>query len=187
MQPNFTGEVFKAEGRTCGDKPTRGRGAPWAKKKCSPDRGVSAKVWRAPLSQVLYLQGTLTLVLSSGQRDLAGLYPERLPIAPPPARLQSLVRRRRRTQGARQTLLRRRMWTGCLPPILGGECHVPQASSDNSSGRLFLPRGVRCLQLGRCVPTCHSKWSSQSHGAICKRHTCKKFLVIIYITVAPET
>ena len=88
------------EGRTCGDKPMRGCRAPWAEKKCSPDRGVSAKVWRAPLSQVLYLRGILTLVLSSGQRDLAGLYSERLPIAPPPARLQSLVRRRRRTHGA---------------------------------------------------------------------------------------
>ena len=112
------GEVFEAEGRTCGNKPTRGRRAPWVEKRCNPDRGVSAKVWRAPLSQVLYLRSILTLVLFSGQRDAAGLYPEKLPIAPPPARLQSLVRRRRRTQGARQTLLRRRMCTGCLPPTL---------------------------------------------------------------------
>ena len=60
----------------------------------------------------------LTFVLSSGRRDLAGLHPERSPIAPPPARLQSLVQRRRRTQGAHWTLLQRRMWTGCLPPTL---------------------------------------------------------------------
>ena len=51
----------------------------------------------------------------------------------------------------------------------------------------FSPRGVGCLQFGRCVPLCRSKWSSQSHGAICKRHTGKKILVIIYIPVAPET
>ena len=69
----------------------------------------------------------------------------------------------------------------------GGECHEPPASPDNSSRRLFLPRGIRCLQFGRCVPPCRSKWSSQSHGAICKRHTGKKILVIIYIPVAPET
>ena len=51
LQLSFAGEVFETGGRTCGDKPTRGRRAPWAEKRCSPDRGVSAKVWRAPLSR----------------------------------------------------------------------------------------------------------------------------------------
>ena len=74
-------------------------------------------------SQVLFPQGILTLVLSSGKRALAGLYLERLQIAPPPARLQGRVRKRRRTRGTHRELLRQRMRTGCLPPI--PRCRVP--------------------------------------------------------------
>ena len=38
----------------------------------------------------------------------------------------------------------------------------------------FLRRGVRCLQLRRCVhPSC-SKWSCQSYGPVCKGYTGKK-------------
>ena len=36
----------------------------------------------------------------------------------------------------------------------GGECHESQASPDSSSRRMFLPRGIGCLQFGRRVPPC---------------------------------
>ena len=64
------------------------------------------------------LGGILMLMILPGERALAGLCPERLPIEPPPARLQCLVRRGRRTQGVRRILLQRRMPTGCPPPGL---------------------------------------------------------------------
>ena len=86
----------------------RGAARPHGLKRSAVRTETLAQRYSAPsYSWVLFLQGILTLVLSLGQRDLARLYSERLPIAPPPARLQSLVRRRRRTQGAHQTLLRR--------------------------------------------------------------------------------
>ena len=53
-----------------------------------------------------------------GKRALAGLYTERLLIAPPPARLQVRIWRRERIRGVRQVLLRHRMWINCPPPIL---------------------------------------------------------------------
>ena len=64
------------------------------------------------------LGGILMLMTFPGKRALVGLCPERLPTKPPPARLQHLVRRGRRAQGASQMLLQRRMPTGCLPPGL---------------------------------------------------------------------
>ena len=42
----------------------------------------------------------------SGKRELAGLYPERLPIAPPQARFQGRIQRQERIQGVRRVLLR---------------------------------------------------------------------------------
>ena len=69
-------------------------------------------------SLVLFLQGILMFVLSLERKDLTGLHPERLPITPPPARLQRLARKRRRVQGAHRSFLRQRMRTGCLPQIL---------------------------------------------------------------------
>ena len=62
--------------------------------------------------------GILMLMILPGERVLAGLSPERVLTKPPPARLQRLVRRGRRAQGARRVLLQRRMPTGCPPPDL---------------------------------------------------------------------
>ena len=62
--------------------------------------------------------GILMLMILPGEKALAGLSPERVPTKPPPARLQRLVRRGRRAQGASRMLLQRRMPTGCPPPGL---------------------------------------------------------------------
>ena len=64
------------------------------------------------------LGGILMLMIFPGERALAGLSPERVPIKPPPAGLQRLVRRGRLAQGASRMLLQRRMPTGCPPPGL---------------------------------------------------------------------
>ena len=64
------------------------------------------------------LGGILMLMILPGERALAGLSPERVPTKPPPARLQRLVRRGRRAQGASRMLLQWRMPTGCPPPGL---------------------------------------------------------------------
>src|SRR3954469_11370713 len=79
---------------------------------------ILAQTYNAPsVSLALFCQGILTSVLFPGRRGLAGLYPERPPTAPLPARLQRLVRRRGRTPGLRRTLLQQRMRTGYLPQI----------------------------------------------------------------------
>ena len=70
-----------------------------------------------PLRERL-LGGILMLMILPGERALAGLSPERVPAKPPPARLQRLVWRGRRAQGASRMLLQRRMLTGCPPPGL---------------------------------------------------------------------
>ena len=64
------------------------------------------------------LGGILMLMFLPGERALIALSPERMPTKPPPARLQRLVRRGRRAQGASWMLLQRRMPTGCPPPGL---------------------------------------------------------------------
>ena len=64
------------------------------------------------------LGGILILMILPGERALAGLSLERVPTKPPPARLQRLVRRGRRAQGASRMLLQWRMPTGCPPPGL---------------------------------------------------------------------
>ena len=64
------------------------------------------------------LGGILMLMILPGERALAGLSQEKVPTKPLPAKLQRLVRRGRRAQGASRMLLQRRMPTGCPPPGL---------------------------------------------------------------------
>ena len=97
----------------------RGAAGPCGEKRNVVRTKMPVQRYSAPsVSLVLFCQGILTFVLSSERRDLAGLHPERLPIAPPPTRLQRLARKRRRAQGAHRTLLRQRMRIGYLPQIL---------------------------------------------------------------------
>ena len=92
--------------------PGGGRGVPRELK-----RRRKGMAHHCPLREKL-LGGILMLMILPGEKALAGLSPERVPTKPPPARLQRLVRKGRRAQGASRTLLRRRMLTGCPPPGL---------------------------------------------------------------------
>ena len=71
-----------------------------------------------PLFRKKFLGGVLMLMTFLGERALAGLCPERLPTKPLPARLQHLVWRGRRAQGASRILLEQRTLTDCPPPSL---------------------------------------------------------------------
>ena len=82
-----------------GRRRARAAGGERGREREGPARLKRSAVWietlvqwygASPYSLVLFPGGILTLVLSSGRRALAGLYPERLPINPPLARLQSL-------------------------------------------------------------------------------------------------
>ena len=64
------------------------------------------------------LGGILMLMILPGERALAGLSPEMVPTKPPPAMLQCVVLKGRRTQGMSRMLLQRRIPTGCPPPVL---------------------------------------------------------------------
>ena len=89
-----------------------GRGVRRESKRCR--KGM---VHHCPLRERL-LGGILMLMILPGERALAGLSPERVPTKPPSARLQRLVRKGKRAQGATWTLLQRRVPTGCPPPGL---------------------------------------------------------------------
>src|SRR3954465_15269917 len=71
----------------------RGAAGPRRAKRNVVRTEMPAQRYSAPyVSLVLFCQGILTFVLSLGRRALARLYPERLPVTPPPARLQRLAR-----------------------------------------------------------------------------------------------
>src|SRR4051812_8917281 len=91
----------------------RGAAGPRGAKRNEVRTEILAQRYNAPsVSLALFCQGMLTSVLFPGRRGLAGLYPERLPTAPPLARLQRVVRKWGRTPGVRRTLLLQRTRTG---------------------------------------------------------------------------
>ena len=79
------------------DWPTRVSSAQQAEEECDAKRNVAATVRRTTVFKGKIPRRYVNAHDFPGERALAGLCPERLPIKPPPARLQRLVRRGRRT------------------------------------------------------------------------------------------